>query len=144
MADSDSGVGMHQEQCHGFADDVATAENNGVCAFDGDAVAAKNLHAACGRAGDESGAAADQTTEAYWMKAVNVLRGIDSLENALGVDLGREGKLDENAIDGVIVVQVLDEAQHLFGGDGGRMRANPTGQAELLARGDFGFHVKLL
>src|SRR5713226_10355138 len=143
MADGDGGVGVHQEQHHAFADDVAAAEDDGVDAFDGDGVAAKNFHAARRRAGDKSGAAANQTTEIHGMKAVNVFCGIDSFENALSVDLGREGKLDENAVDGVVVVQVLDEAQHLVGGDGGGRRVHPTGQAELLARGDLGFDVEL-
>src|SRR5712692_377449 len=142
MADGDGGVGVHEQKGHGFADDVAAAEDDGVGAFDGDAVTAKNLHASRGSAGDESGAAADETTEIYRMKTVNVFCGIDGFENALGVDLGREGKLDENAVDGVVVVQVLDEAQHLVGGDGGGRGVHPTGQAELLAGGDFGFYVE--
>ena len=77
------------------------------------------------------------------MKAVHVLSGIDGFENALGVDLRREGKLDENAVNGVIVVQVTNEAQHLVGGDGGERRVHPTGEAELLAGGDLGFDVQL-
>jgi hypothetical protein len=37
----------------------------------------------------------------------------------------------------------MHEAQHLLGaGDGGRC-VHPTGEAELLARGDFGFYVEL-
>ena len=143
MADGDGGIGVHQQQRHRFADDVAAAEDDGVCAFDGDGVAAKNFHAAYGRAGDEPGAATDQPAETYGMKTVYIFRGIDGLENALGIDLGREGKLDENAVDGVVIVQVIDEAQHLVGGDGGGRRVHPTGQAELLARGDLGFDVEL-
>src|SRR5260370_8444064 len=96
MADGDGGVGVHEQNGHGFADDVAAAENNGVCAFDGDAVAVKDLHAARGRAGDESGAAADQATEIYGMKAVHAFCGINALETPLGLALEQKGKLVDN------------------------------------------------
>src|SRR6202043_1493368 len=112
-------------------------------AYDGDFVAAKNFHAAGGRAREGGGSTADQTTEICGMKAVDVFCGIDGFENALGVDVGREGKLNENSVHGVVIVQIMDETQHLVGGDGGGRRVHPTGKAELLARGDFGFDVEL-
>jgi hypothetical protein len=143
MADGDGGVGVHEQKRHGFADDVAAAEDHGVRAFDRNIIAAQNFHAAGGRTRDEAGSAADQTTEIYGMKAVDVFCGIDSFENALGVDLGREGKLNENPVHSVVIVQLLDEAQHLVGGDGGGRCVHPTGETELLARGDFGFDVEL-
>jgi hypothetical protein len=143
MADGDGGIGVHEQKSHGLAHDVAAAKDHGVGAFDLNLVAAQNFHAARGRARDESRASADQTTEVYRMKAVNILCGIDGFENALSVDLGREGKLDKNSIHSAVIVQVLDETEHLFGSDRRGRRVHPTGKAELLARGDFGFDVEL-
>ena len=77
------------------------------------------------------------------MKAVDVFCGIDRFENALGVDLRGEGKLDENAVDRVVVVEIVNEAEHLVRGDGSGRRVHPAGDAELLASGDFGFYVEL-
>ena len=40
MANGHRGIGVHEEKCHGFADYVAAAEDDGVGAFDLDIVAA--------------------------------------------------------------------------------------------------------
>src|SRR5260370_40370013 len=77
------------------------------------------------------------------MKSCHVLCRIDRFEDALGVDRGREGKLDEDAVDGLVAVQSVNEAQHLFSADGCGGCVHPTGDAELFARGDFGFDVEL-
>ena len=143
MADGDGGVGVHEEEGHGFADNVAAAEDDGVGAFDGNIVATEDFHAAGGSAGDEAWAAADQTAQIYGMKAVDVFRGIDGFENALGIDLGREGKLNQNAVHVIVVVEVAHKTQHLVGGDGGGRGVHPTGEAELFGGGNFGLDVKL-
>src|SRR5207249_2541321 len=59
MANGDGGVGVHQQQGHGLADDVAAPEDYGVCAFNLDIVAAQHFHAPRGSAGDQAGASAD-------------------------------------------------------------------------------------
>jgi len=48
MANRDRGVGVEQKQRHGFADNVAAAEDDGICALDWNFVAAKHFHAAGG------------------------------------------------------------------------------------------------
>src|SRR5258708_40270379 len=70
------------------------------------------------------------------------LWGVEGVEEGVGGDVRREGKLNEDSVHGVVMVQIMDEAQHLVGGDGGRRRVHPTGEAELLAGGDFGLGVK--
>src|SRR5882762_9832076 len=72
MADGHRGICMHQQKRHRFANDIAAAEDDGVCALDLNIVAAQDFHAAGGRAGDEARAAADEATKAYGMEAVNV------------------------------------------------------------------------
>ena len=71
------------------------------------------------------------------------LGGIDGFENEFGIDLRRQGQLDEDAVDGVVAVEVIDELQHLAGGDSRGRSVHPTGDAELFAGGDFAFYVKL-
>jgi hypothetical protein len=77
------------------------------------------------------------------MKAVNVFCGINSFEDALGVDLLRKGELDEYAVDIIVAVEVVDDAKHVErGGFGGRSDQSAR-QAELFAGGDFAFDVEM-
>src|SRR5260221_8165020 len=109
MTNRDGRVAVQQKQSHGLADNIATAENHGVGALDGNIISAKDLHASRGRASDQPGPIADEHSHADGMKAVDILRGIDRLEDPLRIDLRRQGKLDENAINIVIRIEVPDK-----------------------------------
>src|SRR5712672_499879 len=143
MADGDGGVCVHKQQGHRFTNDIAAAEDNGVCALDLNIVAAQNLHAAGGRAGNEAGTAADQPAKVHRMEAVHIFCGINGFENSFGVDLRREGKLNQDSVHRIVVVKVFHKVQHLFGSDGSRGSVHPTRQPELLGGGDLGFYVEL-
>ena len=47
----------------------------------------------------------------HGVKAVHIFGGIDGFEDALGVDLRGQRKLNEDAVDGVVFVQAVDEAK---------------------------------
>src|SRR5882724_6026212 len=143
MAGGDGGIGVHKQKRHRFANDVAAAEDDGVGALNLNIVAAQNFHATRRRARDKARAAADEATKAYGMEAVNVFCGINSFENSLRVDLRREGKLNQDTVHRVVVVEVAHKIQHLLGSAGGGRGVHPTCQPELLGGGDFGFYVKL-
>ena len=113
VANGDGGVGVHQQQRHGLADDVAAADDHGVCAFDGNCAAAQNFHHAKRSARDEAGATLDELADVDGMKAVDVLGGIDGFENFLGVDLRRKRELHENAVDVVAGVEFADDGEQL-------------------------------
>jgi hypothetical protein len=78
------------------------------------------------------------------MKAIHVFFRRDGEENALGIDLSGQGELHEDAIDLRADVEVADEFEELFGGDGGRGRngfaidAQVGGCFRLAADVDFG------
>ena len=40
------------------------------------------------------------------MKAVHIFCGINGFENSLGIDLRREGKLNQDAVHRIVVVKV--------------------------------------
>ncbi len=143
MANRDRGIGVHEEQSHGFSDDVAAAEDDSVGAFDLDFIAAQNFHAAGGSASYEAGASADEAAEIDGMETVNVLGGIDGFQDALGVHLWREGKLDENAVDVVVAIEVFDDGEEIESANRCRWREERAGEAELFAGCDFTFHVDL-
>ena len=103
----------------------------------------QHFHAARGSTGDEARTIADQTADADGAETVDVFGRIDGFEDLLGIDLRGKGKLDEDAVDRIVVVEILDQFQKSFGGDGGRRRVQPVGHAEMFAGGDFTFDVNL-
>src|SRR5260370_1354390 len=143
MADGDGGVGVHEEKGHGFADDVAAAKDHGVGAFDFDVVAAQNFHAACGSAGDQAGAPADEAAEVDGMKTVHVLGGIDGFQNALGIDLRGKRKLDEDAVYVVVAIQGFDDGEQIESGNGGWRVGWGAGEACVFTSRYFGLCVEV-
>src|SRR5215470_9444477 len=109
MADGDGGVGVHEKKRHRFADDVAAAEDDGLCSLNANFVAAKNFHATSGSASDETFAAANEFSQVHGMKTVHVLCRVDCLENFFCVNLFRQGKLDEDAVHVVVAIKLIDE-----------------------------------
>ena len=51
------------------------------------------------------------------MKTVHVFGGIDGFQNALGIDLRGERKLNKNAVDVVVAIEVFDGGEQIEGGD---------------------------
>lgn len=143
MANGNGGVGMHQQKRHGLADNVAATEHDGVGAFDGNLIAAKNLHAAGRSAGDDAGAIGDELAEIHGMEAVDVFRRINGFKDAFGIDLRRKWELDKDTVDIVVVVEVDDELKHVVGGSTGRRAMKPVSHAELFAGSDFAFDVNV-
>ncbi len=143
MANGDGGVCMHEEKRHGFADDITSAKDNGVGAFDGDLVATQNFHAAGGSAGDESGTTGDELAEIDRVEAIDVFRRSNRFKDAFGIDLGGKRKLNQDAVNIVVIVQVGDELKHVVGGSVGWRKVKPMGHAELLAGSDFVFDINV-
>ena len=77
------------------------------------------------------------------MEAVDVLCGIDGFENPLGIDLLGKRKLNEDAVDVVVGIEISDELQHVIGGGITRRSVHPAGHVELFASGDFAFDIQL-
>ena len=143
MANGNGGVGVHEQERHGFANNVAAAENDSVGAFDGDMVATENFHAAGGGAGHEAGASANEAAEIDGVETVNVFGGVDGFEDALGVDLFGKRELDEDAVDAIVAIEFVDEVEQIVSGAAGGWSVQPTGEAEVMAGFDFAFHVEL-
>jgi hypothetical protein len=86
---------------------------------------------------------AHEVAQTDGMKPVDIFCWIDRLQDTLCVDLGGERELDENAIHGVVTVEILDEFEHLSGCDAGGRSVQPASEAELFARGDLALDVEL-
>ena len=134
---------MHEQESHGLSDNVAAAQNDGVCAFDLDFVAAENFHASRGGARNEARAPADEFSQADGVKAIDVLGGIDRFKNALGVHLRWKRELHKNAVNVIVAVEILDDGKKVEGADGSRWRQEGAGEANLFASSDLAFDVEL-
>src|SRR5262245_5719863 len=99
MANSYSGIGVQEKNGLRLADVVTAAENDSVCAFNFDVGAAKQLHDAHRRAGDECLVSKQQRTQILRMKSIHVLARIDAFENPVFVDMFWQRQLDQNAVD---------------------------------------------
>ncbi len=71
------------------------------------------------------------------------MAGSTAGEHALGVHLFGKRKLDQDAVDAIVGIELVDEAQQIVSGavDGGCV--HPAVEAEVMAGGDFAFYVQL-
>ena len=130
-----------KEHGDGLADEVGSTDNDNILARNGNVVLLEQLNAAQRRAGDQWGidAVAEQQTGVHGMQAVNVLLGGDLLDHADSVEVGRQGKLDEDAIHSGVGVKVGDELLQVLLRDISGQRVRLVEEADLLAR--LGLHA---
>ncbi len=122
VGDGDGAAGQQQLQSHGAADDVGGADHDGVQAVQVGTGACEQGHDALRRAGAQEGDALGQAADVVGMEAVHVLVRVDALQQLGGIEVGGEGQLDQNAVDGRVVVQAVDQRQQFFlGGAGGKI-----------------------
>jgi hypothetical protein len=77
------------------------------------------------------------------VKAIDVFAGIDRFEQARGVHVGWQWKLDEDAVDLIAQVELGDEVKQFLGGDAGWRRVHLGVEAEFAAGLDLAAHVDL-
>lgn len=115
VADGYSGVGVGEEHGQGAADDVTASDDDRFLTFDGDVGATKDFHASGGGAGDEAGTLGAEIADVDGMEAIDILLRGDGEEDALGIDMGRQGKLDKDAIDLIAGIELLDQGNQFAG-----------------------------
>src|SRR4030095_13699193 len=98
---------------HRTAHDVRRADDDGALAFEADAGALEQAHDAPRRARPEPRALLSEQAEVVRMKAVHVLRGTDGLDDFGPVDVSGQRELHEDAVDGLVRIQLPDQAQQL-------------------------------
>ena len=95
----DRGFALHQHERHRLADDVARADDHDVAAFDRNLFVLEQPDDAIGRARREHGVADDEPAHVVEMEPVDVFLGGNGAQHAPHVDVRRQGKLHENAVD---------------------------------------------
>ena len=116
VADGDGGVGIGEEHGEGLADDVTASDDYRFLALGGDIGAAEDLHASERGARDKAGALGAEIADVDGVKSIDVLLRRDGEEDALGIDLGGKGKLDEDSVDVIASVELFDESEEIFRG----------------------------
>ena len=116
VADGDGCAGVEQQHGQRTTDDIAAADDDGLLAFDGNVGAAQDLHASGRGAGDEAGTLGAEIADVGGVEAVDILIRRDGEQDALGIDVGGQRKLDENAIDFIAGIELLDEGDEFVGG----------------------------
>ena len=102
----------HQKERHGFSDNHAAAHHDGVFSSGFDAGFLKQADAAERRAGNEpAGILHREFGDIHGVESVHILAWIDRADDGRLVDLGRGRGLDEDAVDGGIGVEFLDEGE---------------------------------
>mmetsp|Transcript_4723 Transcript_4723/g.13361 ORF Transcript_4723/g.13361 Transcript_4723/m.13361 type:complete len:220 (+) Transcript_4723:1643-2302(+) len=133
MDDGDGGIAMHEEHGDGKADEVGPADDHGVLALEVDATAVQKLDASLRSAGNVEGnrgkvgpldlgtanvgAGAAEGGGVEGMQTVDVLLGVDAVQDSILVNVLGQGELDQNAIDGRIGVQLGNLSRQSFHGN---------------------------
>ncbi len=113
MAHRHRGILCQKQKRHGFADDVAASDHRGVFSGKIDAGPGDQFHDAPGRAGNKQRRSGDETTDIGRMKSVHVfVRVNDGNDFIRGNGFG-QGKLNQNAVNLPVVVQIANQGQKL-------------------------------
>ena len=100
---------------HGFADDVAAAEDHDLGAAGGDAAADEQLMDAGGGTRHKAvGIAEKQFADVQRVKAVDILVGRHGGEDVGFIDLRWQGRLYKDAVQGGVGVEFADELKQIF------------------------------
>ncbi len=109
MADGHRGIGVLEQEGHGAADDVGTAQYHRATPLHRNAAAPQEFHDPRRRAGDEPLAPQTEIAHVHRVETVHVLVRVDGPDYPVGVHPGGQGQLDQNAVD---VASPVGEVQH--------------------------------
>ena len=133
MGHGHGGVLAHEQQGHGFAHDVAAAHDHGVGAVQVHAGAVKQLDAAVRGAGQEHAGRLDvrvfldgqEFAHVDGVESVHVFGGVDEIEHLVVAQALGQGELHEDAVYGVVVVEIFDQFVEIgLAGGGGQLVLN--------------------
>ena len=103
-----------EEVGHGGAHDVAAANHHAVLALGLDVVAFEQGADAHGGGGEVGFFAQHHASDVHGGESVNILIGVDGVDDALFVDVLGEWELDDEAVDFGVVVEEVDGFQQGF------------------------------
>lgn len=108
VADGHRSIPVEKEQGHRLPDDQTTSDHHGMFARDREIEAVHEGDDSPRSAGDESWLSGNEPSQIYGMKSVDILVGGDPEKNLFLWNVGGKRKLDKDAIDGGVVVELVD------------------------------------
>ena len=111
VGDGDGAVFLDKELRHRFANDVGTADDDSIKAFEAWHDRLGEDDGTGGGAGDEAAFADRQASDVHGMEAVDILVGVDGLDDLEAVDVLGERHLDQDAVNGRIAIKFADEGE---------------------------------
>ena len=126
MRDRHRGVFVEQQLHQRTADQVGAADDDGVHAFERGVHAFGQDDAAERRAGRQRGKAAGEASGIVRMQPVDVLGGIDGIDDGFGIKRFRQRQLHQNAVHGRIAIERSDQRQQIALRDVGRQYSART------------------
>ena len=143
VADGDSGVALHEQQRHRFADDVAAADDYRVLAVHLDALVIEQAHHAQRRARHKGRPPGDKEPNVDRMKPVDILFRGNRLGHPVGRNSARQGQLHEDPVDVRVAIERADLLDQLGLRYTVRQRDVLGAQTDFRARADLVSHVDL-
>ncbi len=137
VAEGDGGVAWygfaHHEKCGGFADNLAAPENDDMASFGLDTAVADEFDDTGGGTGDEAAIVfLAESANVDGIEAVDVFMRGDAVEGLGFVDMGREGCLNEDAVDFGVVVEGVNGIKEGFFRDVFRQEVQAAVDADAL------------
>ena len=120
MRNRHRGVFIEQQLHQRTADQIGAADDDGVHAFQRGMHAFGQDDAAERRAGRQRGKAAGEPPGIVRMQPVDVLGGIDGVDDGFGMQRFRQRQLHQNAVHGGIAIELCDQRQQIGLRDVGR------------------------
>ncbi len=136
VADAHRRLPLHEHQRHRLADDVASAHDDDIAAFDLNVLLLQKAHHSVGSARRKHRVADYQAADVVEMETIDVLVRGDGTQHAPHVDLWRQRQLHQDSMDVRIGVESLDRSHQLVGIDGVRIVQTGGAHAHLGARLD--------
>ena len=96
---------LQQQCCHGFADDVAATNHNGVSPGRGNAADRQQPHDSSRSAWQESRSSLQHQSDIFRVKGIDILQWRHSIKNGDGIQMFGQGQLDKNSVDVRVVVE---------------------------------------
>ena len=113
MGDCNRRIRAKQQLHHWLAHQNRAADNQGLGTANVAQTVPQEHHYPKRSAGDELCPSAREQSRGHWGEAIDILGGIDDIEDRFLADVHRHGKLDENSVYRRIAVQCADPRQQL-------------------------------
>ena len=108
---------LHHQRGHRLAHDVRTAQYDAMLALGGDIIAFEQIHDAHRRGAHEARKANGKTSHIDRMESIHILAVVNGLDDLLAVDMLRQRKLHDEAVNLGILVQFVHLGKEFFLGD---------------------------